>query len=633
MSETIISCASQLRRLSGIFSCLLALLVVSSAICQAQVCKQAPRIAHLRIVPNSADTVTLTWETDCLSDSLVLWADDGDGVDYVWSHPVGVTLSSDDQVTDRDGTTKHAVMVKGLRGGGRYWWNVRSRAVIDGRPDNNKVSIFGPHTPQVNTPVPVETAPLDFVFEIYGPHHLYKGYSAILSIPVYRTAGPGTYGPPKVKATVTLPSCMTGNWVSRGGLSPEFRGSASAAWNDFNAGDFVFRVADHTCTPGTTYRVRVDASSPMSGVTKPPQYWDLTVDPAPKFASGKPSSYPPIPCYKLHSKALKGHSCEGTWEGGIKKWGTLWASAYPGPTNNSGGCQRTGFRGNDSWTEYYDGIRVMYQLYDYDSANHLTGNPEQFLAAARSCQSQYLDNYVIPNGGGVPGRWAFAEGLYRSYRRDKDEKAKSAIQMLINRAGVGWPGGAVDYRGAREVAYGLQLNIYYQKAYGVDRSSQKALIIDNLLGMIDELVHGNAYWEEPAFDGLIAEALIKSVEEDGNPDPRIPVSLQKLADHLWSLWNPGHGVQGWYYNSAQFNMGIVGTDSRGLINLIVPLYAWLYKSTGDTKYQVEGDTIFEQGQTDLSWMGKEFSQNYRWSGKYIEWRSAPSEKEPSTKSQ
>lgn len=605
-----------------VFRSILVSFIFSSVFCHAQVCKQAPRIAHLRIIPNSSDTMTLTWETDCLSDSLVFWGDDGDGVDYVWSHPIGVTLTSDDDVTDRAGTTKHAVMVKGLRGGGRYWWNIRSRAVIDGKPDNRKVSIFGPHAPQVNTPAPVETAPLDFVFDIYGPHHLYRGYTAMVSIPVHRTAGPGNYGPAKVKVTVTLPSCMTGSWFSRGSLEPEFKGSASAIWNDFNAGDFVVRVTDHTCTAGQTYRLRVDASSPMSGVTKPPQYWDLTVDPAPKFAFGKPSKYPPIPCYKLNSKMLNGHPCESTWEGGIKKWGTLWASAYPGPRNNSGGCLRTGFRGNDSWTEFYDGTRVMYQLYDYDSKHKLTDNPGQFLAAAKSCQDEYLNNYLIPNKGGMPGWWTFPEGLYQSYLRTGDATAKSAIQMLVNRSGVGAPGGAVDYRGAREAAYNLQLNIYYQKAFGVDRSAQKALIIDNLLGMIDELVHGNAYWEEPMFDGLIAEALIKSVEEDGNTDPRIPVSLQKLADHLWSIWSPGKTVQGWYYNSSTFNMGTGGTD-RLLINLIVPLYAWLYKESGDPKYQVEGDTIFEQGQVDLSWMGKEFSQSYRWSNKYIEWRSAP----------
>jgi hypothetical protein len=79
-------------------------------------------------------------------------------------------------------------------------------------------------------------------------------------------------------------------------------------------------------------------------------------------------------------------------------------------------------------------------------------------------------------------------------------------------------------------------------------------------------------------------------------------------------------------------MGTGGTD-RLLINLIVPLYAWLYKESGDTKYQIEGDTIFEQGQMDLSWMGKEFSQSYRWSNKYIEWRSAPPGNDSNAKTQ
>jgi hypothetical protein len=531
----------------------------------------------------------------------------------------GVNLTSNMGTSDPAGTTNHKVTVTGLAGGGRFWWNARSRAVINGHVDNSKVAIYGPHGLQVNTLTPSPTDPLDFVFKIYGPHHIYHGYSAIISIPMSLTSGSGTWEANKVRSTVSnLPPCMSLKWVYMGALVDSDSGLPNTrTLGDFNSGEMVFQVVDDgSCTVGQTYRLQVDVSSPRHGVTKPPQYWDLTVDPAPQFARGTPSSYPQIPCYKLGSTMMDGSSCAYTWEGGIKKWGPVWASSYVGPTNNSGGCLRTGFNGNDSWTEYYDGTRVMYQLYDYDSKNNVTGNPSQFLTAAASCQAQYLTNYVLPNSGQVPGRWAFAEGLYRSYVQHGDATAKAAIQELINKAGVGWPGGTVDYRGAREAAYSLQLNIFYQKAYGEDRSAQKALIIDNLLGMIDELVHDNVYWEEPAFDGLIAEALVKSVEEDGNTDPRIPVALQALADHLWSIWNPG---KGWFYNSAEYNMGTVGTD-RLLINLIVPVYAWLYKNTGDSKYQVEGDTIFELGQSDLSWMGKEFSQSYRWSNKYIEWR-------------
>lgn len=587
-------------------------------------CTAAPVISNFQVVANSASSVTATWTTDCVADSMVFWANDGDGVDYVWSQPAGgVYLNSSVGATDLTGTTNHSVTVTGLAGGGRFWWNARSRAVISGNIDNSKVSIYGPHGIQVNTLTPVATDPLDFVFNVYGPHHMYHGYSAIITIPISRIAGSATWQANKIRSVVSnLPPCMSLKWVYMGALADSDTGLPNTrTMGDFNYGRMDFQVVDDgTCTVGQTYHLEVDVSSPLYGVTKPPQYWDLTVDPAPSFASGTPSVYPPIPCYKLGSTALDGSSCSYTWEGGIKTWGPVWASAYNGPTNNSGGCLRTGFGGNDSWTEYYDGTRVMYQLYDYDSKYNITGNPSQFKTAAASCQAQYLTNYLIPNSGSLPGRWAFAEGLYRSYVQNGDATAQSAIQLLINRSGVGWAGGEVDYRGARETAYNLQLNIYYQKAYGVDRSTQKALIVDNLLGMIDELVHNNVYWEEPAFDGLIAEALIKSVEEDGNTDPRIPVALQALADHLWSIWNPGNGVLGWYYNSAQFNMGTGSTDSRNLINLVVPMYAWLYKNTGDSKYQLEGDTIFEQGQTDLSWMGKEFSQNYRWSNKYIQWR-------------
>lgn len=586
-------------------------------------CTAAPTISNFKAVATSSSSVTVTWTTNCAADSLVFWGNDGDGVDYVWSQPMGgVNLTSNVGTTDLGGTTSHKVTITDLAGGARYWWNARSRAVINGKIDNTKVSIYGAHALQVNTLALNASDPLDFVFKVYGPHHIYHGHSAIISIPMALTAGSGAYEGSKVRSTVSnLPPCMSLKWVYMGALVDSDSGLPNTrTMGDFNSGQMVFQVVDDgTCTVGQTYRLQIDVSSPKYGVTKPPQYWDLTVDPAPHLASGTPASYPQIPCYKLGSTMLDGSSCAYTWEGGIKTWGPVWASSYVGPTNNSGGCLRTGFGGNDSWTEFYDGTRVMYQLYDYDSKNNVTGNPSQFLTAAASCQAQYLNGYLLPNTGGLPAWWTFPEGLYMSYLRNGDATAKSAIQMLLNRSGVGWPGNAVDFRRAREAAYNLQLNIYYQKAYGVDRSAQKALIIDNLLGMIDEIVNNNVYWEEPMFDGLIAEALIKSVEEDGNTDPRIPVALQALADHLWSVWIPG---KGWFYNSAEYNMGTGGTD-RLLINLIVPVYGWLYKNTGDPKYQVEGDNIFELGQTDLSWMGKEFSQNYRWSGKYIEWRTAP----------
>jgi hypothetical protein len=65
--------------------------------------------------------------------------------------------------------------------------------------------------------------------------------------------------------------------------------------------------------------------------------------------------------------------------------------------------------------------------------------------------------------------------------------------------------------------------------------------------------------------------------------------------------------------------------------LIAPAYAWLYKKTGASAYQREGDAIWDAGvmvdaRDTMGWSGnggKQFSQTYRWSFDYVKYRSAP----------
>jgi hypothetical protein len=122
---------------------------------------------------------------------------------------------------------------------------------------------------------------------------------------------------------------------------------------------------------------------------------------------------------------------------------------------------------------------------------------------------------------------------------------------------------------------------------------------------------------KPFMDGLIAEALIQYYEETN--DPRIPHAIKAMADGLWSrAWDATE--KAFYYESTNpTNM------APTLNNLIAPMYAWLYKMTGDPVYQQRGDAIFE-GWVLNGWpegAGKFYSQGYRWSFDYVEWRTNP----------
>jgi hypothetical protein len=56
--------------------------------------------------------------------------------------------------------------------------------------------------------------------------------------------------------------------------------------------------------------------------------------------------------------------------------------------------------------------------------------------------------------------------------------------------------------------------------------------------------------------------------------------------------------------------------------LIAPMYAWLYRVTGDIKYIQEGDQIWRGG-VERAWLsnGKQFNQNYRMSFLYLKYRN------------
>jgi hypothetical protein len=56
--------------------------------------------------------------------------------------------------------------------------------------------------------------------------------------------------------------------------------------------------------------------------------------------------------------------------------------------------------------------------------------------------------------------------------------------------------------------------------------------------------------------------------------------------------------------------------------LVVPAFAWYWRQSGDSVYQQRGDELFAHAlDADISYSGKIFAQNYRWTFDYVRWRS------------
>jgi hypothetical protein len=258
---------------------------------------------------------------------------------------------------------------------------------------------------------------------------------------------------------------------------------------------------------------------------------------------------------------------------------------------------------------YYDGERVYYQIAD------ATGDPS-WNACALMEQSIYRP-LVLNNNGWINGYEVFARGLAMNYQRTGDLQSRQAVADLGRRGAYSsLPNAAwsIDWSASREVAYGIDAGLVDQ-SLGSAPTPYFQDQVEMLFGDFDQwFVSKTASYVQPFMVALAAEALIQYW--DVSHDPRVPPTLQLAADQLWRRsWN-GSCACFLYYNGD-------GTtyQSQDLNLLIVPLYGWIYQQTGDGAYRDMGDQIFNSG-VNGSWLygGKQFSQNYRWSGKYVEWR-------------
>ena len=263
---------------------------------------------------------------------------------------------------------------------------------------------------------------------------------------------------------------------------------------------------------------------------------------------------------------------------------------------------------------YYDGARVFFQIADY------TGD-RNWEACAFNVARQYRD-FVISNNGRIPGWRIFSRGLRMAYERSGDATYRQAVRLLSTNAGVATWTPAVTDLAIREMAYIAEAHIDAEKM-GDARSPHLARTIDYLLGHYDMLfVSGTYHVHQTFFDGLAAEALIAYYELTG--DTRMPPAVKMMLDWLWDYgWNKS--THQMVYNPDPYGPKcgeLCQEYLTNLIHLVVPAFGWYWNISGNAIYQQRGDEMFSHALDDGIWSGKMFSQNYRWSGSYVQWRSA-----------
>jgi hypothetical protein len=273
---------------------------------------------------------------------------------------------------------------------------------------------------------------------------------------------------------------------------------------------------------------------------------------------------------------------------------------------------------------YYDGESVFYRIAEYDTAN-----AGSWWQCAQNAERIYRDRYVLDaqncNDGFCPGFWNFTEGMRRDFVLTGDQTSQQATIALSRNAAFARDNTSEETSQGqymREVAYTI-LSYLDAEDIGEPRRARLATMVDDQLGHFEQVLmsgspNGFQQTGTNAFMvGLAAQALIRYYEKTG--DTRILPKMKFAADKLWEEhWDSTSGSF-WYYNHDNNGMREPAPD---LNLLIVPLYGWVYRKTGEVKYLNWGDSIFASGvQQAFLAQGKQFNQNYRWSFDYVKWRS------------
>lgn len=271
-----------------------------------------------------------------------------------------------------------------------------------------------------------------------------------------------------------------------------------------------------------------------------------------------------------------------------------------------------------------------------------------FFARADSLAVNYRDTYLVVHNYGAAPHNSQLEGVLEHFRRTGDTLSRRA---LLKTADVLWGANVVNSGGryvsrvngegriiarvlhgqlfAWEVAPDTAEWVLNPKGAHIVTVNSKATYAQR----IDSIVTLAAAWQQPdgsyPADGqvcggqlnymvsMLSTALI-DVYDRYRADARIPGLVRRASDFMWnSQWRTDGS-----FNYATLSCTGVGgmSASPDLNGLMLPAYAWLWHTTGDSTYAAATDAILAgMGKANLV-SSKTFNESYTSSWRVLDWR-------------
>jgi hypothetical protein len=336
----------------------------------------------------------------------------------------------------------------------------------------------------------------------------------------------------------------------------------------------------------------------------------MSLSPLPRMA---PSAYPAIP--------------------GLAKWEFLMTSATqggggaPGPSyprcpdriNPAAGTGPLSVPSIEAKVWYYDGAANYFEISRWPGISGSVTDQALWAKCGEYIAGTIRDAYLK-----APSQhpWTyFPRGLYLAYEWTKDPAYKTALIAIADNGNA--------FRGVnnefamREHAYAFERRLYRQYVTGeTDHNLQ--YYADVAIGMLQSHTYGDdsRTFLQPFMAGLLSRPLVEYYSL--YRDERIPVVLKSLADKFWADWY-NKETHKMLYNTepygARCTVSCQEPVASNLNNLVAPIFAFVWRLTGDDLYRQRGDILFSNVFKDgTPWDPKQWNQAYYWAWEFVRWR-------------
>jgi hypothetical protein len=268
---------------------------------------------------------------------------------------------------------------------------------------------------------------------------------------------------------------------------------------------------------------------------------------------------------------------------------------------------------------YYDFGFIAYTIAEY------TGADVDLWRSRGDAWLRVYDNYVTNVASGAPAGWyKFTGGLRKKHHLTGDVPSRTLVSQIALHGAYNPDATPIDRTAdaafSREVAYAVMNYIDDEKLGAPHRAKMEDFISQIYAPKTGHFAQwfdsppyvpkdGQSYFS-PFMWGLSSLAGIQYVNDIG-PDARILPAIRAAADwvrpNCWSDKEKQH-----LYRTNDPLWG----NAPDLEMFVAPVYWWLYKMTGDTKYKAWGDASFNaafatRGGAYLTG-GKQFTESFRW---------------------